>query len=90
MGIPYKIKYCVSVRNVDFDRKKDYLGCVDFGRSEIRILSGGRSRKAMEKIIWHEVLHAIISEQGLVNLLGKKEEAVVSNIASALMTVKFE
>lgn len=83
MGQKYSIEY---YDNIKTDDKEDVYGDTDKGKKRIRIdLSNNKSQSLVRSTLLHEVLHAILSQSGLDNLLTDEvEEAIVVAIEHGL------
>ena len=79
MGRPYRVEYTKL--------KKDLFGDCDSGKGLIRVNNKLTARVAQETLL-HEVLHAILAESGLTQLLTHVdglEEAIVRGLERGLI-----
>lgn len=92
-GVPYCIKYCKLMKNVDFDKKEErLLGATEFDLSQIRIYSN-RKKEQIWKTLWHEALHAMIYELKLwrhIKSGGYNEEHLIDGLSTLIQGLRWE
>jgi hypothetical protein len=78
LGHLYIVKYCQKPSDVDMNGRDSLWGQVDYWSRTIRIWDDGHRRKNHDVLhtLWHEIIHAIVSELKLNNRRLREDQAV--------------
>lgn len=87
LGTKYQIDYVDNQIDCDLHQRSSLVGQIDWITSTIRIYVGDRRPEAIKKVIFHELIHGILMEFQILELVeipDSVHERVVESIASGL------
>lgn len=85
LGSTYKIQYTTRQDEVDVNGREPLWGQIDFLTNTIRIYTGmNRPTDGVWKVVFHEMIHGILAEYNIYQLMGIGSEGQLELITDTI------